>query len=147
IYDKLRFRIVVRTLDDMFPTLRYLMQHVFPFNYVIPGESTNTLVHFRSYCERHPHLASLLPQLQLSTDLEDGHGRVDNHFSAPDYRVAHFVVDMPVRLQAPMRDSLSVAARELGPVIFVQTEFQIIDRETEQANEMGEASHAAYKQR
>jgi hypothetical protein len=35
----------------------------------------------------------------------------------------------------------------LGPVIFGQTEFQIIDRETEQANEMGEASHDAYKRR
>jgi uncharacterized protein (TIGR04562 family) len=35
----------------------------------------------------------------------------------------------------------------LGAVIFVQAEFQVIDRETELANELGEASHSAYKQR
>jgi (p)ppGpp synthase/HD superfamily hydrolase len=35
----------------------------------------------------------------------------------------------------------------LGPVVFVQTEFQIIDRHTEQHNELGEASHSAYKER
>jgi uncharacterized protein (TIGR04562 family) len=31
--------------------------------------------------------------------------------------------------------------------VFVQTEFQIIDRFTEQQNELGEASHSAYKER
>jgi uncharacterized protein (TIGR04562 family) len=31
--------------------------------------------------------------------------------------------------------------------VFVQTEFQIIDRGSEQDNELGEASHAAYKDR
>ena len=41
IYDKLRFRIVTRAPDDIFPTLNYLMRHVFPFNYSVPGESTN----------------------------------------------------------------------------------------------------------
>jgi hypothetical protein len=32
-------------------------------------------------------------------------------------------------------------------VVFVLTEFQILDRATEQRNEIGEASHAAYKDR
>jgi uncharacterized protein (TIGR04562 family) len=32
-------------------------------------------------------------------------------------------------------------------VVFVQTEFQIIDRFTEHQNELGEASHEAYKER
>jgi uncharacterized protein (TIGR04552 family) len=31
--------------------------------------------------------------------------------------------------------------------VFVQTEFQIIDRPTEQHNEFGDASHHAYKER
>jgi uncharacterized protein (TIGR04562 family) len=38
-------------------------------------------------------------------------------------------------------------ARSLGPVIFVLTEFQILDRHTEQRNEIGEASHQSYKER
>jgi hypothetical protein len=44
-------------------------------------------------------------------------------------------------------DHAPPAAWALGQVIFGQTEFQIIDRETEQANEMGDASHDAYKRR
>lgn len=149
IYDKLRFRIVTRAPEDIFPTLNYLMRHVFPFNYVVPKESTNTLFPFRRYCESHPHLAALLPQLQLSPDFEElaSGPRVDNQFTAPTYRVVHFVVDMPVRVPREVMDQAPPAAWALGQVIFGQTEFQIIDRETEQANEMGDASHDAYKLR
>ncbi len=149
IYDKLRFRIVTRAPEDIFPTLNYLMRHVFPFNYVVPKESTNTLFPFRRYCESHPRLSELFPQLQLSPDFEeDGSGpRIENQFTAPTYRVVHFVVDMPVRVPQEVMDHAPPAAWALGQVIFGQTEFQIIDRETEQANEMGDASHDAYKRR
>lgn len=147
IYDKLRFRIVTRAPEDIFPTLNYLMRHVFPFNYVVPQESTNTLFPFRRYCETHPHLTGLLPQLQLSPDFEEDGPRIENQFTAPTYRVVHFVVDMPVRVPQEVMDHAPPAAWALGQVIFGQTEFQIIDRETEQANEMGEASHDAYKRR
>jgi len=147
IYDKLRFRIVTRSPDDIFPTLNYMLRHIFPFNYVIPGQSTNTMFHFRSYCEQQAHLSGLFGSLQLAPDLEDELTRMDNRFSADDYKVVHFVVDMPVRLPREMLDQHGPATRGLGRVIFVQTEFQIIDRNTEQRNEMGEASHAAYKER
>jgi uncharacterized protein (TIGR04552 family) len=149
IYDKLRFRIVTRAPEDIFPILNYLMRHVFPFNYVVPKESTNTLFPFRRYCESHPRLSTLLPQLQLSPDFEEIENgpRIDNQFTAPTYRVVHFVVDMPVRVPQEVMDHAPPAAWALGQVIFGQTEFQVIDRETEQANEMGEASHDAYKRR
>jgi uncharacterized protein (TIGR04552 family) len=147
IYDKLRFRIVTRAPEDIFPTLNYLMTHVFPFNYAIPGQSTNTMFHFRSYCESHPHLSELIPRLQMPIDHEDMGSRVDNLFTAENYRVVHFVVDMPVRLPREVLQEAPPNAWSLGQIIFVQTEFQIIDRETEHANELGEASHAAYKVR
>lgn len=147
IYDKLRFRIVTRSSDDIFPTLDYILRHVFPFNYVIPGQSTNTMFHFRSYCERHPHLSRLFRDLQLPPDDEDQLTRVDNRFSASTYSIVHFVVDMPVRLPPEMLAKGPPAAKPLGSIAFVQTEFQIIDRHTEQQNELGEASHAAYKER
>jgi uncharacterized protein (TIGR04552 family) len=146
IFDKLRFRIVTRTRDDIWPTLDYLMRRVFPFNYVIPGQSTNTLFDFKGYCEQYPSLAAHLPRLQLSADLERS-GLSENRFSADSYRVVHFVVDMPVRLPKVMLEQVPPTGYSLGPVIFVQAEFQIIDRETEQSNERGEASHASYKQR
>ncbi len=146
IYDKLRFRIVTRSEEDVVPMLAFLQHHLFPFNFVIPGQSTNTLVPFFKFCEAHPHLSKLVPLLQIDRSLEDG-AVLDNRFTAPTYRVVHFVVDMPVRLPEQMLVESPPAAWALGPVIFVQTEFQILDQDTDQRNEAGDASHAAYKNR
>ncbi len=145
IYDKVRFRIVTRDKDDIFPVLDHLMQEMFPFNYVIPGQSTNSLFDFRRYCERNDNLRQHVPKLQLSPDLEEEERILDNRFTAPEYRVVHFVVDMPIALPDDML--VNAPRNDMGRVIFMQTEFQIIDRDTEQTNELGEASHAAYKNR
>lgn len=145
IYDKLRFRIVTRGADDILPVLLYLSERVFPFNYVMPGQSINTIFHFRSYCEAKPHLRTLIKNTQAGVD--DELTTSDNTFSAENYRVIHFVVDLPVRLPAEIMDMAPPAAWPLGPIIFVMCEFQIVDRETEAANELGDASHAKYKER
>lgn len=145
IYDKLRFRIVTRSADDILPVLLYLSERLLPFNYVVPSESINTIFHFRSYCETKPHLAALLRSMQAGAD--DAFTPSDNAFSAENYRVIHFVVDLPVRLPADIMEMAPPAAWALGPIIFVLCEFQIIDRETEAANELGDASHAKYKER
>jgi len=147
IYDKLRFRIVTRTADDIWPTLNYLMRRVFPFNYVIPGQSTNSMFDFKTYCEAHPNLKTALPRVQLNPDFERRLQGDDNRFSAEEYRVVHCVVDMPIRLPRSMLEQAPPPGWSLGPIIFVQAEFQIIDRETEQHNELGAASHTAYKVR
>ncbi|MBC7173774.1 MAG: TIGR04552 family protein, partial [Polyangiaceae bacterium] len=99
IYDKLRFRIVTRREEDVVPMLSFLQEHLFPFNFVIPGQSTNTLIPFLAYCEKSPELSRLLPMLQIDRRFEEMlGGQIDNRFTAPTYRVVHFVVDMPVRL-------------------------------------------------
>ena len=54
---------------------------------------------------------------------------------------------MPVRLPRKLLERAPSSAWPLGPVVFVICEFQVIDRETEAANEQGEASHAKYKER
>jgi uncharacterized protein (TIGR04552 family) len=147
IYDKLRFRIVTREPDDIFPMLNYMLGRIFPFNYVIPGQSTNTMFPFRSYCETQPHLSSLFQELQLKHDSEDRLTRLDNSFTSQNYSIVHFVVDMPLRVPPEMLKRAPAQARQLGPVVFVLTEFQILDRATEQRNEVGEASHSSYKER
>lgn len=148
IYDKVRFRIVMRSPEDIFPMLDYLMKRVFPFNFVIPGESSNSLLHFKSFCQAHPRLDGLTAGLQLPPGPEDEEpGVLDNVFTAPDYRVVHFVVDMPIRLPKELLAAAPPAAWALGRVIFVQTEFQVIDKQTDEDNELGQASHSAYKDR
>jgi uncharacterized protein (TIGR04552 family) len=145
IYDKLRFRIVTRSADDILPVLLYLSERLLPFNYVMPGQSINTIFHFRSYCESKPHLRTMIKELQ--TGVDDGLTLSDNSFSDQSYRVIHFVVDLPVRLPEEIMDMAPPAAWQLGPIIFVMCEFQLIDRETEASNELGDASHAKYKER
>jgi uncharacterized protein (TIGR04552 family) len=145
IYDKLRFRIVTRSPKDILPVLLYLSTRLFPFNYVIPGESVNTIFHFKSYCEKNPHLAALIGDMQtgLGDDLNPG----DNRFSAQNYRTIHFVVDLPVRLPEETLELAPAHAKTLGSIVYVLCEFQLIDQDTEAANEFGEASHARYKER
>jgi len=145
VYDKLRFRIVTRNYDDVFPVIQYLTTHLFPFNYVIPGQSTNSMFQFRRYALRQPHLAELLPDMQGKQN--DELTPNDNSFSANSYRVVHFVVDMPVRLPPKLLERAPVGAWQLAPIVFVICEFQIIDRDTDLHNEQGDASHAKYKER
>lgn len=145
LYDKLRFRIVTRSKDDILPVLLYLAEHVFPFNYIVPGESTNTLFHFRTYCEKHPHLREMIHAFQ--GDMDEALVPGDNTFSAANYRVIHFVADVPVRVPDHVAAGAPPGCESLGPVVFVLCEFQMIDAETDSANEVGEASHDAYKQR
>jgi uncharacterized protein (TIGR04552 family) len=145
IYDKIRFRIVTREASDLIPVLSYLTEHLIPFNYVVPGQSINTIFHFRSYCESVPHLSEMIPHFQGK--LDDQFTPSDNRFSASSYRVMHFVADLPVRLPPEMMEKAPPSAWSLGSIVFALVEFQLIDRATELANEVGDASHASYKER
>jgi uncharacterized protein (TIGR04552 family) len=146
IFDKLRFRIVTRTREDIFPILQYLTKRLFPFNYVVPGQSINSVFGFKSYVEK-TSLEPLLGQMQVHGRVDDDFTPSDNQFSAESYRIIHFVVDMPVRLPKRILDRSPAGAAPLGNVIFVICEFQIVDRDTEAHNEIGDASHAKYKER
>jgi uncharacterized protein (TIGR04552 family) len=148
IFDKLRFRVVTRSRDDILPVLHYLQDRLFPFNYVVPGQSVSSVFGFRSYLSNTP-ASPLLDRMQPRARGADEDVRLstENQFSANSYRIIHFVVDMPVRLPKRILDRAPASARPLGNVIFVICEFQIVDRDTEAHNEVGEASHARYKDR
>lgn len=145
LYDKLRFRIVTRTREHLLPVLNYLSERLFPFNYVVPAQSTNTIFHFRSFCEKQPHLAQMVERFQGMIDDELTPG--DNRFSAPTYRVIHFVADVPLRVPPHLMELAPPGCENLGPVVYMLCEFQLLDAETEAMNESGEASHDAYKAR
>lgn len=145
VYDRIRFRIVMRSAEDILPTVLYLSKRVFPFNQVVPGQSLNTIFPFRSSFAQLPKLQGLLPMFQV--DLNDELTLTDNVFSARAFRAVHFVVDVPVRLPRELLENAPNEVWALGPVVSVLSEFQIVDRETEVTNELGEGSHAAYKER
>lgn len=147
IYDKLRFRIVTRDRSDILPVLHYLTRRLFAWNYAIPRESTNTIFHLKSYCQANPHLAKLIGDERINGEEEDALTPSNNTFSDSSFHIIHFVVDLPIRIPKSVLDEAPASATALGPVIFALTEFQIIDRETEAANEVGDASHEKYKER
>src|SRR5690606_22647863 len=89
LYDKLRFRIVTRTRDDILPVLLYLTEQLFPFNYVVPKQSTNTIFDLRQLFEKYPNWASVRDKLQWRVD--GSMAPTDNRFTAPSYRVVQFV--------------------------------------------------------
>jgi uncharacterized protein (TIGR04552 family) len=146
VYDKLRFRLITRHMDDLPAIINELLHRLVPFNYVIPDESVNGILSFRRLVDEQPGLARHSDQLQQPLEAEEARAGLGNEFSGPSYRVINFVTDLPVRVdeylvRVPQADD------DLGSVIFVLTEFQVMDAETAHMNEEGENSHQAYKER
>jgi uncharacterized protein (TIGR04552 family) len=135
IYDKLRFRLIVPTRDDLVPMLATLTRQLIPFNYVVPGESINQLV----------DLAALVREHEARNGNGDKRTIPYNEFSGPEYRIINFVADLPLRIERLLPPTETPA--DTGHVVFVLTEFQIADKETAKSNESGASSHEAYKAR
>lgn len=141
VFDKLRYRIIVETPADLLPVLKYLTTRVLPFNYVIPGQSHNNLLDPETLWQALPedalaqHVARAMPMQQDS-------GK--NEFSGASYRMINFIADYPVPMPAEMQEGFPF---ELGRVVFVMVEFQLVDEETARLNELGENAHDLYKQR
>jgi uncharacterized protein (TIGR04552 family) len=149
VYDKLRFRMITRTEDEIVLVLRELLQRLVPFNYVIPGESQNDIVDLQALVEDDAALRTHLSEiLDLVSETPDKRSTQSNEFSGPSYRVINFVADLPVRIDKHLGlapdDPLFA---DTGNIVFVLTEFQIVDTRTSQANELGENSHERYKER
>jgi uncharacterized protein (TIGR04552 family) len=150
IYDKTRFRLVLRDREDILPVLIELTHRLIPFNYVVPNESVNDILGFRKTVEDSPSLAKLAPGLQGDIGLEereDGATGGVNEFSGPGYRIINFVVDLPVRVDDFLSRIGDPGYTEHGPIVFVLTEFQVLDAKTAHDNETGENSHDRYKER
>jgi uncharacterized protein (TIGR04552 family) len=149
VYDRLRFRMITNTEEELMFVLREVADRLVPFNYVVPGQSQNGIVDLRRVIDSSPSLARHLPDLlDLSSVAADKGPTPQNEFSGPSYRIINFVADLPVRIDKFLcRAPDDPLFTENGTVVFVMTEFQIIDVTTAARNESGENSHARYKER
>ena len=145
IFDRVRYRIVTERRDQIPSVLDHLASTLFPFNYVVPGQTQNTLVPFRELLGSHPGGDAFVGQLQAPLDIEALDPTPLNEFSGKAFRVLNFVVDLPVRVDELM--PLAHTGEDLGRVVFVLVEFQVLDAETARRNEQGDSSHARYKMR
>jgi len=146
IYDRVRYRVVTEGREHVMPVLVRLCDTLLPFNFVVPGQTQNSLFSFKKLVRETAELQAMLPELQAGLHLEDDDERgaprsQTNEFSGEGYRVLNFVVDLPVRL--PER---AVEATD-GRIAFCLVEIQLVDRRTFEINERGENAHERYKKR
>lgn len=144
VFDKLRFRLVTESHAHILPALRWLTRELFPFNYVIPGQSHNNLLDLDDAL-RKVDLEALTLEWQNPTPAPPaGADAAKNPFSGGSYRMINFIVDFPVRVDHLVQDRYGPM---LGRTVFALVEFQVLDRETARANEEGENAHWLYKDR
>ena len=146
VYDRVRYRVVTQSREHVLPVLVRLCDLLIPFNFVVPGQTQNTLFSFKELVGTSPSLKAMAPQLQIGLHLEEhdqrsGHSAPANEFSGDGYKVLNFVLDLPVRL--PER-AVEVGH---GRIAFCLVELQLVDQETAVANERGESAHGRYKKR
>lgn len=140
IYDRVRYRIVTRTHQDIVRVILHLFNTILPFNYIIPDASVNQLL-------------SLSQRARLQTVVESMKRRFLSpthrmEYSGYNYRVCKFVVDIPVRMDRFLAAAGSHLYRDsLGSLAYVLVEFQIVDEETDAENDTGKSSHENYKNR
>lgn len=150
IFDKLRYRVIVENYSDIVPVLAYMSRVFIPYNYCIPNESVNTLVSMSDLLNEwgylHYKMDGVASNYTLNSDdlANASNIQVGNSFSGSSYRVLNFIVDLPIRLDPFLtKDDMA----KYGCIGFILLEFQLVDQNTDDENELGENSHQLYKNR
>jgi uncharacterized protein (TIGR04552 family) len=147
VFDKLRFRVITEEPEQILPVLGQLTRTLFPFNYVIPNQSHNNLVHLRRLIKDNSHYSGLSEKLQRLRTRPSDWLPEKNPFSGNSYRMVNFISDFPVRVDEICPEMDEQDNYLLGRVVFVMVEFQIVDKETAKQNEVGDNAHQLYKAR
>ncbi len=150
VFDKLRFRFVLKRIEDVPILILALTRELLPFNYVVPNQSDNSLVDLDRMLIRAGNLMVIRMNESQTAELnEPGDSLASeqtNEFSGPSYRVAHFITEVPIRIDHVIPFS-GPRLSGLGPVVFGTVEFQVVDEATARTNESGENRHSLYKAR
>ncbi len=143
VFDKLRFRIVTESKDDIVPAIAWIFRHLVPFPAIIPGESHNNLLTRREVLSHTRDAA----EIEAVIAAEDEKAPSPNPDSGGVYRAVNFIVDLPVRVYDLPGLPLPKNRALLGEAVHVLTEFQVVDAQTDLLNEAGENRHELYKTR
>jgi uncharacterized protein (TIGR04552 family) len=147
VFDMLRFRIVTKTIQDIVPVVAYLCQHLFPFNYTVPGESRNSIFNFPDFVRANPDISPLIPKLQISLEFEDEMRPLADANTSNEFRTVKFVADVPIRVDEQRLQSWAPGGGAAPGIIYMLAEFQIVDQATHRRNDCGTACHEKYEAR
>lgn len=141
VHDKLRYKIVTGTRDDIIPALAWLFKNLVPFPAIIPGQGHNSLLEMADLARVVDALPSYdgppAPKL-IATP---------NPFSDQSYSAMTFVVNLPVRVYDIPEVEPPKHRFMLGEAVMVTVELHIVDADTNRLNETGESRHDLYKER
>ena len=141
VYDKTRFRIVTQERRrTCCPSLYFLTQRLFPFNFVVPGRRPRTRCSTSRRCSReYPHFGQHADELHLDLDYEDREEREPgNEFSGqrlPGAQLRRGHADPAGRV--PAAAGGGHAARGRAASRFALVEFQIVDEADRAAERAG----------
>lgn len=149
IFDKYRYRITTERREDILPVLNHMTHALFPFAFLLPGQTQNTLFSFKKLVRENSNWAASAKHFQadLGLEAEDRRANRGNEFSGQTYRTLNFIADLPLRLDHKLRELGTLAPTDLGRVTFALVEFQMIDKTAALENEAGDNSHERYKHR
>ena len=142
VHDKASFQIVTEKREDIVPVLWHLARKVFPFNYVVPGTTCNTLLDFIELVKKAPKVAAHQGDLQFTEAMD-----VPAAHDAACPQAVNFVVDLPLKLSDLGVEVGEETQLRLGRVVFALVEFQLQDVPTFKKSEAGESSIAAQRRR
>jgi len=145
IFDKTRFRIVLKKQDDLLAALVLMTHQLFPFNYAIPSQSENALIDLDLIAET-PAIPARVKSILLGQK-HLGAPQLKNEFSGKSYKSINFVVDVPIRIDQYLKGFQPPLEPTLGHIVFILAEFQLLDQDTAERNESGDNSHVRYKSR
>lgn len=147
IADRVRYRVITETVDDVVPVLAWMIRDHVPFNQVLARESVNSLISLRKWLGARSGLRDLLSSLQLPPADGAVEGRQINRFSGPDFHIVNFVIEAPVRADRLASQVAQTFDPSLGRILYVPTELQLVDRDTHARNGQGPSAHEHYKAR
>ena len=147
ILDRVRIRLVTETPDDIVPVLAWMLRDLVPFNQILARESVNNLPSLREWLDGHAGPRDLVASLQLPPADDDVAARVINGFSSPGFQIVNFVIQAPVRVDRLPSQAGRTFDPDLGRILYVPVELQLVDHVTHSRNSEGECAHDRYKDR
>lgn len=117
-FEKASFNIVTEKKEDVITILRYLVNHVFPFNYVVPGYTSHNYIDLLSALKGADQYSQKIDIYQFARDIPQSNSQIDR---------IYIKVDIPLDIRTLGIDIDDETAEKLGFTIFALTEFTITD--------------------